>query len=325
VPILFGDVDFVMIERVAAKLAQIASKKNILIVVSSDMSHYHQYNDAKIIDKDTIDLIKELRSGKLWSTREYEDGRACGVAGIAVFLEYLNLREANIQILKSLNSGDISGDKVKVVGYLSAVGYMGKKPQQDQAAQKEESMIDFSLNKDEKQKLLEIARETLENYIRSGKISKYKIDNANICQNRGAFVTLTKDGQLRGCIGRIVADEPLYKVISEMAIQAAVEDPRFTPVRENELSDIHVEISVLTPFKKVESLDDIKIGTHGLILRKGFSSGLFLPQVPVEQGWDKKTYLEQLCHKAGLSDKDAYLDDDVQLMSFEAIVFGEEK
>jgi AmmeMemoRadiSam system protein B/AmmeMemoRadiSam system protein A len=318
VPVLFGDVKFDFIERMAAKLVDISAKKNILIVVSSDMSHYHPYDEANVLDLDTIDLIGQLRAAKLWTTRNVGEGRACGIAGIGVFLEYLNLRHARIEVLKHLNSGDTSGDKTKVVGYLSAAGMISNGP-----AAKEEAMNEFSLNGEEKKKLLEIARETLETYIRDKKIPKYKITDANICQGRGAFVTLTKNGDLRGCIGRMAADEPLYQVISEMAIQAAVEDPRFPPVRENELKDITIEISVLTPMKPLKSLDDIVVGRDGLLLRKGFNQGVFLPQVPGEQGWDKKAYLENLCYKAGLSDKNAYMDSDAKLSSFQAIVFNE--
>jgi len=320
VPVLFGDVNFDFIERFAAKLVEIAEKKNILIVVSSDMSHYHPYEQALQIDADTIELAQQLRAAKLWTTRDNGDGRACGIAGIAVFLEYLNLRHAQLQVLKYLNSGDTSGDKGKVVGYFSAAGIID-----DRFQAKEEPMNEFSLNKDEKKKLLEIARETLEMYIRDEKIPKYSVTDANICQERGAFVTLTKNGQLRGCIGLMVSDRPLYRVISEMAVQAAVEDPRFSPVRESELKDIEIEISVLTPMRPVKSIDDIVVGRDGLLLRKGFNQGVFLPQVPGEQGWDKKAYLENLCYKAGLSDKDAYLEPDARLMSFQAIVFNEKE
>jgi len=180
------------------------------------------------------------------------------------------------------------------------------------------------LSDDDKKMLLRIARETLQNYLVGGKLSKFKTDSKNLNENRGAFVTLTEHGQLCGCIGRMSADEPLYKVISEMAIAAAVNDPRFPAVRSDELKDIEIEISVLTPFTIVKNIDDIKVGTHGLMLRKGFNTGVFLPQVPGEQGWDKKAYLEELGHKAGLS-SDAYLDKDSTIYSFEAIVFGENK
>jgi AmmeMemoRadiSam system protein A len=183
-------------------------------------------------------------------------------------------------------------------------------------------MEEFSLTNDEKITLLKIARSTLENYLKNGRKTEISVNSETLKTKRGAFVTLNKRGNLRGCIGRIVADTPLYKTIAEYAIHAAVDDPRFPPVKYDELEDIEIEISVLTPFTEVKSLDEIEVGKHGLMIRKGFRSGLLLPQVPVEWGWDRETFLKQTCVKAGLP-PDSYKDGDASLFRFSAIVFSE--
>lgn len=179
------------------------------------------------------------------------------------------------------------------------------------------------LNKEQKQILLKLARDTIEKYITTGIILKYENKDPVLNEKCGAFVTIHKKGQLRGCIGMIQATQELHKTIVEMAIESSTGDPRFSPVIPEELNEIDIEISVLTPPKKIKSIDEITLGKHGVIVRKGNRSGVFLPQVATETGWDKKTFLEQLCiGKAGLP-KDAYLDKDIDIYIFEAEVFGE--
>jgi AmmeMemoRadiSam system protein A len=138
----------------------------------------------------------------------------------------------------------------------------------------------------------------------------------------GAFVTLSCAGSLRGCIGRISASGPLVETVHEMAMAAAFEDPRFSPLSAKELPEIEIEITILTPLAKLSSIEDIEIGRHGLYLVKGWHSGLLLPQVPTEYGWDRDTFLEQLCYKAGLP-KGAWREADAELFSFEGAVFNE--
>jgi AmmeMemoRadiSam system protein A len=137
-------------------------------------------------------------------------------------------------------------------------------------------------------------------------------------------VTLNKRDQLRGCIGQTVAMQPLYKTVSYCAVQAAVADPRFPPVTKAELPDIDIEISVLTPLQKVNSLDEIKVGRDGLMISLGGYRGLLLPQVATEYNWDKTTFLQQTCRKAGLP-TDAYQKSDAELFKFQAIIFHEPK
>ncbi|MCP4653290.1 MAG: AmmeMemoRadiSam system protein B [Candidatus Omnitrophica bacterium] len=312
VPIVFGDITYDQMGELVSALVKLSKEKKIAIIASSDLSHFHKYNDAKKIDVDTIELIGAQDAQTLWRQRSYAGGRACGLVPIVTLLRYVNAKGGEIKILKYANSGDVSSEKNKVVGYLSALA----------CAKMEDNMDEYSLSDNEKQILINIARTTLQAHLRGKKIPKFESITGNITQKRGAFVTLNKDGQLRGCIGRIVADIPLYEVISKQAIDAALNDSRFPRVTFEELEDIEIEISVLTPFTKVKDIEEIKVGKHGLMIRKGFSSGLLLPQVPIEWGWEREAFLEHTCQKAGLPPT-AYKSSDADLYKFSAIVFGE--
>lgn len=136
----------------------------------------------------------------------------------------------------------------------------------------------------------------------------------------GAFVTLKREGQLRGCIGNIVGTKPLVKVIEEMAGAAAFRDPRFKPLQASELKDLELEISVMGPIEPCPDPQQIEIGRHGLIMKRGHKQGLLLPQVPVEWGWDRETFLAKTCEKAGLP-RDAWKDKETQIFWFEAVIF----
>lgn len=139
-------------------------------------------------------------------------------------------------------------------------------------------------------------------------------------EKRGAFVSLHKHGQLRGCIGYVHGVKPLADTISDMAIAAAFQDPRFPPLTKNELADLDIEISVLTPMKQLSDISEIEVGKHGLMMIKGPYSGLLLPQVATQYNWDSLTFLSETCHKAGLP-TEAWKDDDTEIYIFSADVF----
>ncbi len=139
-------------------------------------------------------------------------------------------------------------------------------------------------------------------------------------EHYGAFVTLKRQGRLRGCIGNVTASTPLAETIERMAQAAAFEDPRFPPVEDEELADLEIEISILGPITPCPDPEQIEVGRHGLIVRRGFHSGLLLPQVAVEWGWDRKTFLDQTCIKAGLP-RGCWNKPRVELWWFEAVVF----
>ncbi|ADR18913.1 AmmeMemoRadiSam system protein A [Calditerrivibrio nitroreducens] len=190
----------------------------------------------------------------------------------------------------------------------------------------------YNLSSEAKKILLSIARTILENSFDKKENTlkmlddlKNKLDGClynEISIKCGCFVTLHKFGELRGCIGTFRNDKKLYEVVSDMAIQAAFHDPRFSPLEKDELKDIEIEISVLTPMERLENFEDIVIGRDGLYVRKGFYSGVLLPQVATEHGWDKNQFISYTCMKAGLP-PDIWKKDKIELYKFSAIVFSE--
>ncbi|HOL21619.1 MAG TPA: AmmeMemoRadiSam system protein A [bacterium] len=180
------------------------------------------------------------------------------------------------------------------------------------------------LTEQQKQELLKIARETLDYYLSGKELPPLVYDDPVLQEKRGVFVTLKKKGDLRGCIGYIEGIEPLAMAVRDMAIQSATGDPRFPPVNHRELKDIKIEISVLTPLKKIKNVEEIVLGRDGVIIKKGYRQGVFLPQVAEETGWSKEEFLSNLCmYKAGLS-PDAWKDKDIEIYTFQADVFSEE-
>jgi len=176
------------------------------------------------------------------------------------------------------------------------------------------------LTPDERETLRLIARTTVACVVRGETVPSFPIQSARLKEPQGAFVTLTTGGRLRGCIGSLVGVMPLHETIRKMAIQAATRDPRFPPVRPQELSLLEIEISVLSPLQPVQRIEEIVVGTHGLVLVHGNRSGVLLPQVASEYGWDRKAFLDNLSRKAGLP-KDAWKSQQAQLYAFTAEVF----
>ena len=179
------------------------------------------------------------------------------------------------------------------------------------------------LSKSDRCELLKIARASLVEYFGGEKYRHVNLSEA-LQQERGAFVTLRKQGSLRGCIGYIQALKPLAEAVADLAVDAAIHDPRFPSMQAEELEEADIEISAMTPIEKIDDVEVIEVGKHGLFLKRGGYSGLLLPQVATEWGWDRKKFLEQTCNKAGIS-KDAWKDDDTEIYIFSAEVFGEGK
>lgn len=175
----------------------------------------------------------------------------------------------------------------------------------------------------EQSALLTLARETLERHFEGRPWSGSEPRHGALAERRGAFVTLRLAGELRGCIGHVEGVQPLWQSVRDNALSAAFRDPRFPPLSEAELGGVRIEISALTPLRRVTSVDEIEVGRHGLLVERGSSRGLLLPQVPIEWGWNLETFLAQTCRKAGLA-ADAWRLEDTILKLFEAEVFGEE-
>jgi AmmeMemoRadiSam system protein A len=171
----------------------------------------------------------------------------------------------------------------------------------------------------EKQLLLEIAREAIISFVLTGTIPKRDVNNISLQVKQGCFVCIKINGMLRGCIGNFLSDKPLYQLVQEMAVSAATRDPRFYPMKKEDLKDFNLEISVLSPLRKISSIEEIEVGVHGLYLEKNFSRGVLLPQVAVEYGWDRDTFLSQTSLKAGLGKDD--WQEGTDIYTFSAQVF----
>lgn len=316
VPILLSNPNDCQI--LAKSLITTCKGKKVLFIASSDMTHYPPYEIANEVDKTTLSLIEEMDINKLvgWLNEPHEKCGTLLCGSGAVLTLILVAKEFGINqatLLTYANSGDVPviGDKAKVVGYGAVI-----------FVQKEEKAM--MLNKEEQEVLLKIARNTIEEYVKNRHIPPIDVaDYPNLMQPGGVFVTLTKNKQLRGCIGYIKAIDPLAQAVSKMGIAAATEDPRFSPVTKDELKDIRIEITVLSELTRVNDIKQIEVGKHGLYLVKGFNSGLLLPQVPIEQGWNREQFLIHTCYKAGLP-PNAWKEKDSEIYTFTGFIFHEE-
>lgn len=324
VPIVIGGQSQSTCKNLADALAPYFSDEN-LFIVSSDFSHYPNSSDATESDKLMADAILKNSSSSFVTTKIIDESKGipglvtamCGWTSMLTLLDITEDRN-DIAYKKILyqNSGDspLYGDKSRVVGYNAI------------CAIKTESKVDksqFSLSEEDKVELLKIARRTIVRYINDGKIDeidKSKL-SANLLVEAGAFVTLKKEGQLRGCIGSFNPEKPLCEVVQSMAIASATQDYRFTPVVADEVSSLEIEISVLTPLKKIKSIDEIVLGKHGIYIKKGGRSGTFLPQVANTTGWTLDDFLGHCAQdKAGIG---WYGWKEAELYTYEAIVFEE--
>ncbi len=184
-------------------------------------------------------------------------------------------------------------------------------------------MADFSLTEAEQNKLLETARRSIAARF-EGRLLPVPEATPALGTPCGAFVTLKIQGRLRGCIGHITATAPLIETVRDVALSSAFDDPRFPPLARDELERVTIEASVLSPFRRTRDPAEIKVGTHGILVRRAGRSGLLLPQVATEQGWEREEFLAHTCRKAGLPD-DAWRDPDTIIEIFSAIVFGEKE
>lgn len=183
-------------------------------------------------------------------------------------------------------------------------------------------VVNDKLNREEQKVLLELAREAITEIVATGKQSHREVNAPKLQGHLGCFVTIKREGALRGCIGNFCSDKPLYRLVQEMAVSAATRDPRFYPMKEADLAlGFHLEISVLSPLSKVESPEEVEVGNHGIYLEKNFARGVLLPQVAVEHGWDRETFLGQTSLKAGLKKDDWKEGADIYV--FTAQVFSE--
>jgi AmmeMemoRadiSam system protein B/AmmeMemoRadiSam system protein A len=318
VPIVMGEQDYAICRKLGRALADAIGNSRTLIVASSDLSHYHPYDTAVKMDHNTLRAIEEWDYLSLSENLPRRIWEACGGGPIiAAMIASERLGPVEARLLKYANSGDVTKTRDSVVGYGSMAFVRPAGPSAAAAP--------FSLSAAEKDALLKLARQSVESAVRDHKmldLPALRFDALN--QDRGAFVTLRKHGELRGCIGYIAPVKPLATTVRDVAAAAATQDRRFPPVTPAELGQLEYEVSVLSPMRRVLDTEKIQVGQHGLVMMQGDSMGLLLPQVPVEEHWDRKTFLEQTCRKAGLP-SDAWRSADTDIFSFTALVFGERK
>ena len=310
--------------RQIAELLLPYMKGENLFVISTDFSHYPAYSDALKVDKAVADSIISNSPDRLLKTLRSFEGSGiknlatplCGSSGVLTLLYMTSAAGGDVVYhpIQYQNSGDAAiGDKAGVVGYHA----MAVTRQMQVAADS------FILAPEERKALLDLARATVEGYVRRGLLPEVDpgIVTDSLKAKAGAFVTLKKRGQLRGCIGRFEASEALYRVVQDMAVAAASQDFRFKPVGEDEIADLTVEISVLTPMKKINSINEFELYRHGIYMRKGVRSGTFLPQVAREAGWTKEEFFGHCARDKADIGWDGWKE--AELFVYEAIVFGE--
>jgi len=307
--------------------------KNTLIIASSDLSHYPSYENAKYSDNKVIEAILTGERENLRETVNQIEKEnilnlqtcACGQQAIEVVMRLAKIlktqgikspeeEKVDIKLLKYANSGDVSvGDKKRVVGYAT-IAFINSI---------NSSQLELKLSKEEQKELLKIAKESVGANVRNQEIPEFSNKYSVLEKHFGAFVTLKKANRLRGCIGYFEPEIPLYQVVRDMAISASSKDARFNPITEDELKDLEYEISVLSPLKRIKNWEDIKINKHGVYIKQGFHSGVFLPQVATENNWDLDTFMNTLCQqKAGLP-ADCWKNAETEIYIFTAQVFNE--
>ena len=314
VPVVMGYQTKRTIQTLAAALAKVCAGKNVLVVASSDMSHFLTKSAAAAVDAETISLIRSAKTETLIRKIEAEENILCGGGPVVAALLYAQQRgPARVDVLRHSDSSDSGGPETRVVGYMAAAI----------VSERQDDPKELTLSAEEKAQLLSLARSAVTEYVTRGTVIEDRTGNAKFLAPRGVFVTLKKHGDLRGCIGYIEPIAPLGKAVIETAIYAATRDPRFEPVTPDEVPGLEFEVSVLTPLKEISNPDLVRVGRHGIIISRDGHTGVLLPQVPVENGWDRETFLSEGCLKAGLP-PDAWKKG-AKIQVFEAIVFHESK
>jgi len=320
VPIVIGDQSYRTCQVVGQAIAKATLGKKVLLVASTDLSHFHPYEEAVKRDNLILEDLRNFDPQKLAQDLASGKGEACGGGPVLAAMVAAKEKGANrVQVLKYLNSGDVTGDRSSVVGYAAAVIVQSSQALAKESGRKK-SGTSLGLTEDEKKILRQIAYTTIEGRVKGVKTPKVDVLPESLKEKRGAFVSLHKHGQLRGCIGSIQPTKPLHQTVEEMAVAAAFNDPRFESLTSKELKDIELEISVLTPLERVREVKEIEVGRHGLYIKKGFFSGLLLPQVATDYNWDRITFLEETCRKAGLP-QNAWEDKDAEIYLFSADIF----
>jgi AmmeMemoRadiSam system protein B/AmmeMemoRadiSam system protein A len=332
-PAVIGSADLDLCARFGEVLADAVEGRRALIVASCDLSHFPACEDAERVDRKTLDAMKGLDAETFRSKVAAQMGEgirelgtcACGEAAVvAAMVAAGRLGATGAQIISYANSGHTSvGERTRVVGY-GAVAFVNG-PDADNVgpppAREADPGGSAEFTVDQKKALLLFARKTIRQYTETSTTPLARGFPPAAEAPRGAFVTLRKSGELRGCIGHMNDVLPLCQAVGYCALQAAFNDRRFTPLSPDELAVIDVEISVLTPYEMVAGIEDIRVGRDGVLMKKDGRSAVFLPSVAVEQGWTRDEMLAHLSVKAGLP-SDAWKKN-ATFYTFQAEAFGE--
>ncbi len=323
IPIILGTQSPQMCLKIADALKPFFKPGN-LFIISTDFSHYPNYSDAVRIDRITAESVLSNSPEKFLKTIRKNENQGiknlstcmCGWTSVLTLL-YLteNNPDYTYYPIDYKNSGDTKyGDKSRVVGYHSIIVTM-KDP--------DNKTTELNFSNEEKQTLLKIARNTIIKYVSKQKVTEPGTEDItlNLKKLNGVFVTIYKKGKLRGCVGQFRSRQPLYKLIQDMAISSSTKDHRFPPVTEEELDQLDIEISVLSPMKKIESIDEIDLGKHGIYIVKGSYSGTFLPKVAVDNDWNKEELLGHCARDKARIGWDGWKDADIYI--YEAYIFSE--
>lgn len=329
-PCLVGTADAAIANELGKALASVLKGRRALVVASSDLSHYPDAQGAAKADRIVLEAAAGLDLGQLRAgIRQVQqmglpglDTAACGEGAVLVAMAAAREMGATRgAVLSYAHSGQtVFGDPGRVVGYGAMMWTQGPGAS-DTAALLPPPPASGSLAPVDRVELLRLARTTLERHFSTGMLPLPRLRNGALAQARGAFVTLTRDGQLRGCIGHMAEDAPLALNVCRMALQAALQDRRFPPVQAGEVAGLHLEISALTPLEPAKGPEGILVGRDGVVLEKAGRRAVFLPQVASEQGWTRDQMLDQLCLKAGLAS--GAWRSGTSFWTFRAEVFGE--
>jgi len=340
-PVLVSETEGGVPARLARALAAVTRDMDTLFVVSTDLAHYPAADDARRVDARTVESWQSLDPARIRRTAETQlkagvpglECTMCGEAAVLTGFELAKLKRiGDIVITGRANSADAGPRSPDhTVGYASAVLFetVSSSTSHHHAGTKGKAMTDDFLDDEAKRELLRIARRSVEAAVSHKPVPEPHSDNPRLRAKAGCFVTLKNKGRLRGCIGCFESDEPLYRTVSRYAVLSATRDYRFfaDPVTPAEVPRLTIEISVLTPIRRIsDPYKEIVLGKHGIFIRKGARSGTYLPQVATEHKMNLEEFLSSCCaHKAGLPPTAWKDDPEVEIYVYEAIVFSEEE
>lgn len=331
VPVVVGAPEIGLCTRFGEALAGVLKGRRALIVASADLSHYPSAEAAEDVDRQTLAAMEKMDPELLQKVTQTQMRRnipnlhtcACGEAAVMAAMSAAKAMGATGgRAIRYAHSGDVpAGERDRVVGYGAVAYCADAKNTSANEPGASTSTTGAELTDSDKRALLAHVRETIASHLSGRPLPRVPGLGSVAQQRRGVFVTLKKRGSLRGCIGRMIPDKPLPELVGAVALQSALEDPRFRAVTPEELRELEIEISVLTPMMPVPDADHIVVGRDGVLIHKNGRSAVFLPQVAPEQGWGRAEMLEHLCLKAGLPP--GSWREGAELLTFQAIVFGE--